>query len=39
MTLRYSHIGLGSKKRAVQALTDHVLGMSEKAVLPLAAQV
>lgn len=38
MTLRYSHIGLESKKRAVQALTDHVLGMSEKAILPLVIQ-
>ncbi|WP_052565162.1 MULTISPECIES: tyrosine-type recombinase/integrase [Candidatus Brocadia] len=38
MLQRYSHTGLDSKKRAVQALTDHVLGMGEKAVLPLAAQ-
>lgn len=38
MLQRYSHTGMDNKKRAIEALTGFVLGMSEKAVLPLVAQ-
>lgn len=36
MTLRYSHTGLDSKKKAIQALTDHVLSMSNNAGVAIA---
>ena len=29
MTLRYSHAGLDGKKRAIEAFTNHILGMNE----------
>lgn len=32
MTLRYSHTGLDSKKKAIQVLTDHVLNVGNNAV-------
>jgi len=36
MLQRYSHTQLDSKKKAIQALTDHVMGMSIKANLAIA---
>lgn len=36
MTLRYSHTGLDSKKKAIQALTDHVLAVGNNAGLAIA---
>lgn len=36
MTLRYSHPGLDSKKKAIRVLTDHVLGMGNNAGLAIA---
>ncbi|GAN31881.1 tyrosine recombinase [Candidatus Brocadia sinica JPN1] len=38
MTLKYSHIGLDSKRRDSQALTDHILTISERAVIPMISQ-
>ncbi len=39
MTLRYSHTGLESKKRAIQTLAEYVINTSKERVLPLAVQV
>lgn len=36
MLQKYSHSGLDSKKKAIEALTYHVLGMSEKTGLAIA---
>ena len=36
MLQKYSHTGLDNKKRAIQALTDHVLTTSQKANLAIA---
>ena len=36
MLQKYSHTGLDNKKRAIQALTDHVLITSKKANLAIA---
>ena len=36
MLQRYSHTQLDSKKKAIQALTDHVLGMSKKTNFAIA---
>ncbi|MDO8745948.1 MAG: hypothetical protein Q7J76_12655 [Candidatus Brocadiaceae bacterium] len=36
MLQKYSHTGLDNKKRAIQALTDHVLTTSKKANLAIA---
>ncbi len=36
MLQKYSHTGLDNKQKAIQALTDHVLGMSEKTGLAIA---
>lgn len=38
MTLRYSHTGLDSKKRAVEAMAEHVLAIAKDTTLPLAVQ-
>jgi integrase len=36
MLQRYSHTQLDSKKKAIQALTNHVLGMSKKTNFAIA---
>ena len=36
MTLRYSHTGLDSKKKAIRVLTDYVLSMSNNITLAVA---
>jgi integrase len=38
MLQKYSHTGLDSKKRAIQSLTNHVLGMGKKKILPMVSQ-
>ena len=36
MLQKYSHTGLSNKQHAIQALTDHVLGMNSKPSLAIA---
>ena len=35
MLQKYSHSGLDSKQRAIQALTNYILGMNNKATMPM----
>lgn len=38
MTLRYSHTGLDSKKKAIETLTEYVLSIGEKAIMPVVSK-
>ena len=38
MLQKYSHSGLDSKQRAIQALTNHILGMSNKDTMPMVSK-
>ena len=38
MLQRYSHTGIDSKKRAIEALTKHILGINEKSLIPVVSK-
>lgn len=38
MLQKYSHTGMDNKQKAIQSLTDHILGMSGKAVMPIVSK-
>ena len=38
MLQRYSHTGIDTKKRAIEALTKRILGINEKSIIPVVSK-